>query len=282
MGDYIQPTELEDVFSALREKDWKILAGGTDYYPSIVGQYPDDNLLDITRVTALSGVRDKGDSYRIGSATTWTELVKTELPAMFDGLKQAAKEVGGRQIQNSGTIGGNICNASPAADGTAALLSLNAEIELLSRAGTRRLPLIEFVLGNRRTDLHAGEIVTGIVVPKTQSPKCLSQFLKLGSRKYLVISLVMVSGVIGIDEGGRVEDCRIAVGACSEVASRLTALEKRLEGLALSEVKAGLMVEGDFDHLSPIDDVRASAEYRLQSARILVGRLLDSWGNARV
>ena len=97
------------------------------------------------------------------------ELIEADLPPLFDGLKQAAREVGGRQIQNAGTIAGNLCNASPAADGVPPLLALDAEVELAGRAGTRRLPLGEFITGNRRTALAPGELVVAIHVPQTRT-----------------------------------------------------------------------------------------------------------------
>ena len=160
--------------------------------------------------------------------TTWSEVIDAALPAWFDGLKLAAREVGGRQIQNRGTIGGNLVNASPAADGVPPLLSLGAEVELASRRGQRRLAIDEFILGPRRTALADDEILTAVLVPKP-SRQAVSGFAKLGSRRYLVISLVMAAALIEHDEG-RIVAARISIGACSTVAIRLNALEAALAG----------------------------------------------------
>jgi CO/xanthine dehydrogenase FAD-binding subunit len=169
-----------------------ILAGGTDYYPAHVGKPLREDILDVSAIRGLRGISEGPDQWRIGATTTWTDLIEAELPPVFDALKLAAREVGGIQIQNRGTLAGNLCNASPAADGIPALLALDAQVELASTAGTRRMALEQFVLSNRRTALRQGELATAVIVPK---PRCAarSHFLKLGARRYLVISIVMVA-----------------------------------------------------------------------------------------
>src|SRR6202035_3905975 len=126
---------------------------------------------------------------RIGGLTTWTEIVRTPMPRCFDALKSAAREIGGIQIQNRGTVAGNLCNASPAADSVPPLLALDAEVELVSAAGPRRMPLAEFIVGNRKTARQPNEILSQILVPRTVE-NAASTFLKLGARRYLVISIV--------------------------------------------------------------------------------------------
>ena len=194
---YARPSDLAEALR-LRGQGAQIIAGGTDFYPVRVGRplYDRDiaGVLDLTGLADLNGISDQGGFHRIGALTTWTTLAEAALPAQFDCLQAAAREVGGRQIQNRGTIGGNLCNASPAADGVPALLALGAEIELLSAAGARRLPLGDFILGPRQTALRADEILAAILVPKPQGA-ATSAFLKLGARKYLVISIVMAAGV---------------------------------------------------------------------------------------
>ena len=188
----------------------------------------------------------------------------------FDGLKLAAREVGSRQIQNAGTIAGTLCNASPAADGVPPFLTLDAEVELASLSGSRRIPLASFITGVRQVDLKHGEIVVALHVPK--APDGLSgSFAKLGSRKYLVISIAMVAVAINRDQSGQIVDARVAVGACSPVAQRLPLLEKELIGKPLADVQVHAR---HFEGLSPIDDVRGSASYRLDAARELILRLL--------
>jgi CO/xanthine dehydrogenase FAD-binding subunit len=200
------------------------------------------------------------------------------LPHCFDGLKLAAREIGGIQIQNAGTIAGNICNASPAADSLPNLLALDAEVELASLHGQRRLPIGEFVTGNRRTVRRPDELVTALLIPNL-GPEARSDFLKLGSRKYLVISIVMVAAVLEL-AGRRVERARVAIGACSEIARRLPVLEAALAGQPLDEA-LGQMVKPEYiAALSPIDDLRASAVYRRKAALVLLRRSLNRLGAA--
>src|SRR6267154_1248382 len=159
MGAYLRPSRLEDALTALA-RPHAVLAGGTDFYPARVGRAIDDDVLDIGGIAVLRGISGDAAGWRLGATTTWSELLETDLPPLFDGLKQAAREVGGRQIQNAGTLAGNICNASPAADGIPPLLTLDARVELASLAGTRELPLAEFVTGNRRTNRRPDELMT--------------------------------------------------------------------------------------------------------------------------
>jgi CO/xanthine dehydrogenase FAD-binding subunit len=262
---------------ALREGGAQVIAGGTDFYPARVGRPLYDRdvacVLDLTALPGLRGVLEEATHYRIGALTSWTEIAEAPLPAQFYCLQAAAREVGGRQIQNRGTIGGNLCNASPAADGVPALLALGAEIELLSRAGRRRLRLSDFILGPRQIALRPDEIAVAIVIPKPNGA-AHSSFVKLGARKYLVISIVMAAGYLDV-VGSRIAEARIAVGSCSPVAQRLPALEAALKGeVAVSDLARRLKPE-HLAPLQPIDDVRASAEYREEAALVVVRRLLS-------
>ena len=200
-------------------------------------------------------------------------MIEARLPPLFDGLKLAAREVGGMQIQNAGTVAGNLCNASPAADGVPALLALDAIVEIASAQSRRALPLEQFILGPRKTALRAGELVTSVVIPKPAHP-AKSDFLKLGARKYLVISIAMVAWVLEIEEGV-VRSARVAVGSCSPVAIRLPELEQALAGKPLDRNLAAHARPEHLDRLSPIDDVRASASYRKEAALTLVRRSLQ-------
>ena len=270
--DYLRPSTLHDALTALAARRLTVLAGGTDFYPARVGQPVQTDILDITRVAQLRGIRDEGNLMRIGAAVTWSELIAAPLPpqinAQFDGLRAAARAIGGVQIQNAGTVAGNLCNASPAADGVPPLLALGARVELASVRGVREVALSDFVLGNRRTACQPHELVSAVLVPKWRAGT-RSVFLKLGHRKYLVISVVMVSVVMALDETGRVAMCGIAVGACSAVAQRLTALEARLTGVRARDA-ARLATADDLRGLTPIDDVRGSAAYRLDAVLTLV------------
>ncbi|MSP89952.1 MAG: xanthine dehydrogenase family protein subunit M [Alphaproteobacteria bacterium] len=272
MGRFLRPHHVNDALGVLATGDWTVLAGGTDHYPSRVVEQRDEDVLDITGIAALRGIADAGDHWRIGALTTWNEVIEAHLPAMFDGLKAAAREVGGAQIQNRGTIGGNLCNASPAADGVPPLMSLDASVELASVAGSRYLPLDRFILANRRTDRRSNELLTAIRVPKHRH-SARATFLKLGARRYLVISIAMVASLIEIDRG-TVAAARIVVGACSTVAQRLPALEAALVGRSIDGGLADLVRSDHLQPLQPIDDVRADKDYRRDAALVLVRRCL--------
>jgi CO/xanthine dehydrogenase FAD-binding subunit len=272
---YARPRTLDEAL-ALRESGAQIIAGGTDFYPARVGRPLYDRgvscVLDLTALPHLRGIQEGGDGHRIGAMTTWTEIAEEPLPAHFYCLQAAAREVGGRQIQNRGTIGGNLCNASPAADGVPALLALGAEVELLGRTGKRRLALSDFILGPRQVALRPDEIAAAILIPKPKG-HAHSSFVKLGARKYLVISIVMAAGYLDI-VGSRIAEARIAVGSCSPVAQRLPALEAALKGEVAIANLARVVKAEHLVPLKPIDDVRASAEYREEAALEVVRRLL--------
>jgi CO/xanthine dehydrogenase FAD-binding subunit len=273
MADYLRPLSLDEALLALA-RPWTVLAGGTDFYPARVGRAIDENVLDISGIPALRGISAGPTGWRLGATTTWSELIETPLPPLFDALKQAAREVGGRQIQNAGTIAGNLCNASPAADGVPPLLALDAEVELAGRADARRLPLSAFITGNRRTTLAPGELLVALHVAEP-AHDARSAFLKLGARRYLVISIAMAAATLEI-ERDRVAAARIAVGACSPVAQRLPALEANLVGAPIAELAERV----DATHLaplSPIDDVRGSAAYRRDAVVTVLRRLLRSF-----
>jgi CO/xanthine dehydrogenase FAD-binding subunit len=248
------------------------LAGGTDYYPARVGQPCDEDILDLAALDELRGIEEQGDHWRIGALTSWSALRRADLPPWFRGLQLAAREVGGEQIQNAGTIGGNLCNASPAADGVPPLLALDATLELASLEGVRRLPLEAFILGNRRTALRGDELLSAVLVPKPAAARAAGHFVKLGARRYLVISIVMVGAALELGQDGRVTVARLAVGACAPVARRLPAAEQALAGARCDHRLAVRLQPEHVGGLAPIDDVRASAAYRSDVALTLVRR----------
>ena len=281
MGVYLRPERLDQALDALSARKLTILAGGTDFYPGRVGRPLDADVLDITGIEPLRGIEDRGDHWRIGALATWSDLALADLPPAFDGLRDAAREVGGLQIQNTGTLAGNLCNASPAGDGAPNLLVLDAGVALASSTGERALPVADFIAGNRATALEPGELMVGINVPKPAAGAAGS-FLKLGARKYLVISIAMVAMVIEPADGpagAMVGRARIAVGACGPVSKRLGALEAALAGRVLNGELGALASEQHLlDELSPIDDIRGSAEYRWDAALTLVRRGLSALG----
>ena len=269
-----RPTSIAQAARLLAAGRWAVLAGGTDLYPAHVGREIAAPLLDITAIAGLRGIRRDEGGWTIGATTTWSDVIRADLPPLFDALKAAAREVGGVQIQNAGTVAGNVCNASPAADGMPALLALDAEVELQSAAGSRRLPLDRFVLGSRRTARRPDELVSALHLP-ARNATARSAFCKLGGRRYLVISISMVAAMVELDGAGRVAYAAVAVGSCSAVAQRLAALEARLLGRDASALAACVDPQ-DLAPLTPIDDVRGSGAYRLDATATLVRRALES------
>lgn len=272
MMNYLKADTLADAVRLQQETGYAFLAGGTDVYPALEHGWRPKGLLDISRLPELSGgIREQGGCWVIPALATWTDVLRAKLPPQFDGLRAAAIEVGGRQIQNQGTVAGNICNASPAADGVTALMALDARVVVAGPAGEREVPLHDFVLGNRETARSAHELVTQVKVPALAG-RHASVFSKHGSRKYLVISLVMTSALIEVDAQGRIVHCGVAVGACAARSLRLGAVETRLTGMALAEAASFALADAELAVLSPIDDVRASAAFRRRLARELVER----------
>ncbi|MEQ3626619.1 MAG: xanthine dehydrogenase family protein subunit M [Celeribacter sp.] len=259
-----------DAALELAERGLPILAGGTDLYPALRDGPPPEAMLDLTNVAGLRGIALDAGSWRIGAATTWTDIIRAGLPPQFAGLVAAAREVGSVQIQNTATVAGNLCNASPAADGVPPLLTLDAEVELAGPDGLRRLPLAQFVTGVRRTARDPGEIVTALHIP--DRPAARASFVKLGARKYLVISIAMTAVLVEAEDG-IVTRAAVAVGACSPVAQRLTGLERALTGARIADVP-DLCADTALPELTPIDDIRASADYRITAPRILIARAL--------
>ncbi len=265
--DYLRPGTLHDALAALATGA-RALAGGTDLYP-LAGARLAGPVVDLAALPGLSGLSLGADGLRIGACTTWSAVAEADLPPACRALQQAARVVGGRQIQNAGTVGGNLCNASPAADGVPPLLALDAGVELASASGTRRLPLAQFLLGPRRTALAAGEVLTAVHVPAA-ALSGRSDFQKLGARAYLVISIAMVAVRLAVADG-RITAAAVAVGACSPVARRLAGVEAALLGPvagAAGRVDPASVAAA----LDPIDDVRATAAYRRQAAAELIRR----------
>jgi CO/xanthine dehydrogenase FAD-binding subunit len=277
MGSYLRPELLEDALAALEAGPRTVLAGGTDYYPARVGVPLDDDILDITALDDLRGIAAENGGIRIGALVRWCELAGASLPPAFDGLRRAARQIGGMQVQNAGTVCGNVCNASPAADGIPNLLVLEASVELASVTGTRTVPISAFITGNRTTTLRTDEMATALVMPEPPEG-ARSCFGKLGARAYLVISIAMVAALIAPAHDGTVAVARIAVGACSAVAQRLAGLEQALSGAPVGPDLSNIPEAEHLAQLTPIDDVRGTAEYRADAALTLIRRALAELG----
>lgn len=269
MSDFARPADLSDALERAA-RGHRVLAGGTDLYPN-AGWTLAGDVVDLTAIDALRGIT-RGSGLRIGACTTWSEIAEADLPRALQALQQAARQIGGRQVQNAGTIGGNICNASPAADGIPPLLALDAELEVASLQGTRRLTLEHALLGPRKLALTAGEVLVAIHVPQ-DALAGESAFLKLGARSHLVISVVV--GALWLrGHDGLITKARAAIGSCGPTARRLPALEQYLIGQPIDSP--------DFDPalilpaLSPTSDIRATAAYRSETAVSLLRRLADT------
>jgi N-methylhydantoinase B len=280
---YFRPQTIEEALEIRGAREVMILAGGTDVYPAKAaragwGEMRHPDVLDISAIKGLRGISEEGDKLRFGAMTTWTDLRHAALRPAFTCYQVAAHLVGGAQVQNRGTLVGNICTASPAGDGIPCLMTLDAEVELRSVSGLRVVPIGEFFLGYRKTVVRPDEIVTALLIPRPHD-SARGQFLKLGARKYLVISIVMGSAVLTAGRDGVITAARVAIGACTPVARRLSELESVLIGRSVD--KAAEVVEArHLESLAPIDDVRASAAFRRSAATSLVRDLLAGFSTA--
>lgn len=266
---YYRPENINDAITTLSKEELTIAAGCTDLFPTTQEDSLGSNILDISAIKSLKSITIEKEFRRIGSGVTWTDLENEELPNCYDMLKECSLQVGSRQIQNLGTIGGNLCNASPAADGVPCLLSLDASVELISTNGKRILKLDDFIKGSRNTELKKNEILSAILIPE-KAERGHSSFVKLGARKYLVISIAMVACKINLD-GDIISDIAISIGSCSAVARRLGELENTLIGKNVNSDLTQDIYNFDYkNHISPINDIRGTDAYRLEVAKVLV------------
>lgn len=272
MHRYHSPTDLTRAFDLMDQGPVALIAGGTDWFPARGDTPVQSDMVDVTGLPGFRAISRTAPGWRFGAAVRWADIIRADLPPAFDGLKAAAREVGSVQIQNAGTLAGNICNASPAADGIPPLLTLGASVELVSRGGSRRMALADFVTGVRRTALRPGEMMAAVHVPD-QPPGTVAGFTKIGSRRYLVISIAMVAATLRLD-AGRIAEARVAVGACSATAQRLPGYEAALVGAGPHQVPP--VTAAHLAGLAPIDDIRGSAAYRLDIAATLTNRLLQT------
>ena len=267
---YYRPDKINEALDSLSREKLTIAAGCTDLLPSTQQDNLGDNILDISGIKSLRNIDFENGFRRIGSGVTWTDIVENNnLPNCYDMLKECSLQIGSQQIQNLGTIGGNLCNASPAADGVPCLLSLDASIELLSVNGKRVLKLEDFIKGSRKTELQNNEILSAILIPK-EAEIGRSSFLKLGARKYLVISIAMIACKLNLEKD-IISDIAISVGSCSAVAKRIKSLENLLIGKSIKDELTTIILNYNYkNYLSPINDIRGTNTYRLKASKVLV------------
>ena len=267
---YYRPDKINDALYSLSKEKLTIAAGCTDLLPSTQQENLGNNILDISGIKSLRHISFENGFRKIGSGVTWTDLVENnELPKCYDMLKECSLQIGSKQIQNLGTIGGNLCNASPAADGVPCLLSLDASIELLSVNGKRVLKLEDFIKGSRKTELQNNEILSAILIPK-EAEIGRSSFLKLGARKYLVISIAMIACKLNLKKDV-ISEITISVGSCSAVAKRIKSLENLLVGKSIKDELTAIILNYNYEnYLSPINDIRGTNTYRFKASKVLV------------
>ncbi|MCD4673934.1 MAG: xanthine dehydrogenase family protein subunit M [Anaerolineaceae bacterium] len=273
--NYSLPSNLNDAYSQLQEIHRKPLAGATDIIPRLRRtKLPIDTLVDISRIREINFIREHETEIEIGALTTHSEITDSALlQSTAISLLEASASIGCQQTRNRGTLGGNIANASPAADTLPPLLTFDAVVHLGSLDGTREMPLSKFLLGPGKTGLAVGELIEFISFKKLN--RYGLAYVKSGKRNGMSIAVASAAVAIALDDNGRIEDIRLALGSVASTALRCPRAEKILIGKPLTKThfkKAGEIV---YEDISPIDDVRASASYRRSVAAALVMQVLS-------
>jgi len=275
----LTPRDLPECFAALALPGAQALAGGTDLLVRLRaqkragGQVP-ASLVRLDGLEALRGVACGADGFlRLGACATHAELlahplVRAKLPV----LAAALADLGSPPIRNMGTLGGNICTASPAGDTLPPLMALCALVELASAAGVRRVPLADFITGPGRTLLEPGEVLTAALVPPAGA-FCVQHFEKVGRRSALAVAVVSLAALLKLDGRGRVAEARLAWGSVAPVVWRCPEAEAALVGRRPTLTALGRAAGIVRKHVRPIDDIRAGADYRREVAGNLLLRL---------
>lgn len=262
--EFVDASDLGEALAALDERgdDAMVLAGGTDVVVQFLRRdIRPGRLVHIGHVDSLRGI-SSGERTRIGATTTHWKLATSEtILAEHCALAEAAATVGGRQTQNAGTIGGNVANASPAADLIPALLVGGADVTIASSSGERTVPLSEFLVDRKRTVLKPNELVTAISLERP-APRTGETYLKVGRRKAMEVAIVGLAARLTLDGAGVVADARIAVCSVGPTAFRVPEAEAALVGTRADDdaiAAAGSLLAAA---ARPIDDVRGTATYR--------------------
>jgi CO/xanthine dehydrogenase FAD-binding subunit len=266
---------LSDALRRLEEDPGLVpVAGCTDLMVrGIEALHQIDRVLDLLGVDELKGIREIDGGVEIGATTTFSEIRRSPvIRAAFPALADAAGQVGGWQIQNRATLGGNLANASPAGDSLPVLLALNATVELASAAGLRQVPYDDFHTGYRKTALRPGEILARVRIPRPPAGS-VQAFRKVGTREAQAISKVVVA-MLGRVEAGRIAELRLAAGSVAPTPIRLSAAEDAVRGKAPGPETAALAGAEAARGVEPIDDVRSTAEYRRFALERVVRRMV--------
>jgi len=266
------PASLTDVLALLNKEPgvWKPFAGGTDLMVLLeAGKLAHRNYINIWGLRELRGIETDDTHVTLGALATYTEVqAHPILRREFPMLCQAASETGGLAIQNRGTLGGNIINASPAADSPPALLAYDAEIELISTRGSRWLPYQDFHTGYKQMQMEGDELLARIRLPRNTAG-VVHYYRKVGTRKAQAISKVCFAGV-GKMNGEQIDDARIVVGSVAPIVVRCVKTEAALRGRKLNDETIRQACVSFEQEISPIDDIRSTAKYRLQVAKNLL------------
>ncbi len=272
------PRSLDGALALLAREPgfWKPFAGGTDLMVLFeAGKLAHKKLLSIWKLTELKGIEVTPSHVTLGALTTYTEIQKHPvLQAEFPLLCRAAQETGGVATQNRGTLGGNIVNASPAADSPPALLVYDAELELVSAAGSRWIPYNGFHAGYKQMNLRPEELLRSIRLPRVTSG-WRQYYRKVGTRKAQAISKVCFAGTARL-EGGRASDVRIALGSVAPTVLRCGKTESILRGRPLTPETIAAAKKSLASEIVPIDDIRSTASYRLRVAQNLLEEFLQT------
>ena len=274
MSAWFSPDRLEDALTLLdAHPDARLIAGGTDLLVRLRREASDAMLISLDRVAALLGIEEvdeDGAMLAIGATTRIDELARSPLLAdRAPLLQRAARGFAAPAIRNMATIGGNLCTASPAGDCLPPLYALGAQVELVSLAGRRRLPIADFILGPGRSALARGEIVARVLLP-ARDRFAWQAYEKIGRRQSLAISVVSFAGLLQLDDERRVTAAHFAWGAVGPTVVSAPELADWLVGRELDQALIDAAVDRARAAVCPIDDLRASAAYR----RALAGNLL--------
>jgi len=267
--EMITPRDLRHAI-ALANEGWRPFAGGTDLMVQFeAGQMPASRFVNLWGLRGLSGITEESGAVTLGALTTYSQVRSSQLLRdEFPLLGQAAAETGGPATQNRGTLAGNIANASPAADSCPVLLVYDAELELASTTGNRWIPYDQFHLGYKRLAKEPAEIITRIRLPRRRG-RWRQLFRKVGTRRAQAISKICLAAA-ALVESDVISDIRIAYGSVAPVPLRCKDIEQALRGAAAGNIP-------DFPFaITPIDDVRSTARYRLRVARSLLDDFLSS------
>ena len=270
---YVIAKNLDDALGWMQQYQGgaRLIAGGTDLVLDLSHNRLEgvETLIDITRIPDLKVIKFEAGVVSIGAAVTLSEIIQSrELHARVPVLQEAALQIAGPQIRNLATIGGNIINASPAADMTPPLLVLDSTVSILQAdQKSREVPLCDFLISNRKVRLEHGEIVTGFHFASPQ-PAAKIYFRKVQPRRSMAIAMLNIAVFLRLAEN-QIEEVRIAMGAVAPTAVRLRNVERALQGLSINQADDPQHYAGIRDDIVPISDFRASRDYRLKVAQNL-------------